>query len=110
MMFSLAAARTRSSAGSVRWQQNHRITELNKERSFLFGGTHRGERVPSCASSYPLKGSFCDSVLLWQAHRCLDAGQSLTGRANIELKNPSISHQTLKPGRYGARKPFMRLP
>ena len=105
-----SGASTRSQAGSVRWPQNHRITELNKERSFLFGGTHGGERVPSCPSSYPFKGSFCDSVLLWQAQRYLDAGESLTGRANVELKNPNISHQTLKPGRYGARKPFMRLP
>ena len=31
-------------------------------------------------------------------------------RPNIDEKNPKISLQTLKPGPYGARKPFMRLP
>jgi hypothetical protein len=105
-----AGASPRSQARSVRWPRKHRSTEVHEEGSFFFGGTHRGEGVPNRTSRYPLNDSFCDSVFLWQAHRCVDAGEALRGRANIGLKNPKISHQTLKPGPYGARTSFMRLP
>jgi hypothetical protein len=40
----------------------------------------------------------------------MDVSDALRGRSNIRPRDPKISHKTLKPGPYGARTSFMRLP
>ena len=117
-MILVASESNRPSARFVRLPQKHRNTEIriaskrssSQEGSFFFRGTPLGERVPSRAGCYPLKDFFCDSVILWQAQTWMDAKEALSEPPDIEPRDPKISHQTLKPGPYAARKPFMRLP
>lgn len=117
-MIFLASGSTRPSARFVRLPQKHRNTEiriasktsLSQEGPFFFGGTHSRERVPNRAGCCPLQVFFCESVILWQADRWMDAKEALSEPPDIEPRDPKISHQTLKPGPYAARKAFMRLP
>ena len=104
MTILVVAAGTRSRARPSSWTPRHRNTE-----EFL-GGTNLGETVPSRARCSPLKGLLGVSVSRCPARRPFDVSDGLRGRTNIGLKNPNNSHKTLKPGPYGARKPFMRLP